>query len=299
MDSNNRTNRFSFFCFHRFRKESFVLFFLFFVLILCGCKREQKGKENFIHFETIKKSVSYHLFDKEDNPNCELELSFTFPSEYSDDKILKKIQNMFVSSAFGENYSNLSPQSALDEYAQNYLNVYKALEADFLKETENLSADESPGSWYFYTEYLSNDIFFNESKIISYTNRLETYTGGAHGAHSYLNHVIDLNTGEWITEEAIFIEGYIEPITKILIEKITELNQIDDPAKLSDIGYFGIEEIQPNGNILINNEGITYTFNEYEIAAYAIGATKVLLSFEEIEPYLKKDSPISQLFDKR
>ena len=296
MDSNSRTTHFPFFCFHLIRKVSFALFF--FVFFLCGCKNGQKEKDNLIHFETIKKSASYHLFDKVDNPNCELELSFTFPSEYSDTVVLKRIQDKFVFSAFGEDYSKLSPQAAVDAYAQNYIEVYKALEPDFEREVETLSADENPGSWYYYTEYRSNDIFFNESKIISYTNKLETYTGGAHGAHSYLNHVIDLNTGEWITEDAIFVEGYTEPITKILIEKITELNQVDDPSKLNEIGYFGIEEIQPNGNILVNNEGITYTFNEYEIAAYAIGATKVLLPFEEIEPYLKKNSPISQLFEK-
>ncbi|MDD6209169.1 MAG: DUF3298 domain-containing protein [Bacteroidales bacterium] len=279
-------------------KTTSILAIFFLSVVICSCKKNTETKENPIKFETITKNASYHLFDKEKNPNCELEIAFTYPTEYTDNNILKEIQNKFIVSALGEDYINENPQKAIEKYIKSYIDTYKELEPDFQKESESLSDDEDPGAWYYYTENLSNDIFFNQAKILSYTNRLETYTGGAHGAHAYNNHVIDLTTGKWITEEDIFVEGYTEPITKLLIEKIAELNQVDDPSKLNEIGYFGIEEIQPNGNILVNEQGITYTFNEYEIAAYAIGVTKVLLPYDEIELYLKKESPIAQLFNK-
>ena len=58
---------------------------------------------------------------------------------------------------------------------------------------------------------------------------------------------------------------------------------------------FSIDEIFPNGNFLIDDNGITYTFNEYEIAAYVVGATNVHLPYEEIQYLLKKESPIAHL----
>ncbi|HNP92166.1 RsiV family protein, partial [Macellibacteroides fermentans] len=53
--------------------------------------------------------------------------------------------------------------------------------------------------------------------------------------------------------------------------------------------------IFPNGNFSVDETGINYTFNEYEIAAYVVGATHVHLSFEEIKHLARKESPIAHL----
>ena len=73
-----------------------------------------------------------------------------------------------------------------------------------------------------------------------------------------------------------------------------KLREVENAKELENIGYFSIEEIFPNGNFLIDEKGITYTFNEYEIAAYVVGPTHVCIPFEEISYLLKGDSPISK-----
>ena len=82
---------------------------------------------------------------------------------------------------------------------------------------------------------------------------------------------------------------------QILIDHIAKQNKVENPKDLENIGFFSVEEIFPNGNFLVDGDGITYTFNEYEIAAYVVRETNVFLPYAEIQYLLKKDSPIYQL----
>ncbi len=275
--------------------QTFKLFiFLFFsMLLMISCQTKSKQTvENNILFDSIQVNQIYHLLDNPNNPNCNLQLSFTFPADFYDNEILKKLKKNFVLSYFGEKYKDLSPNKAIVQYTEDYLQAYKELELDFKKEQNK----KEESNWYSYYEMTSNEIMFNQNEIISYTIYFENYTGGAHGSHTCTNHVINLQTGNLITEEDIFVENYQEDLAQILVNTIAEQREVENVKDLENIGYFSIEEIYPNGNFLINKNGITYTFNEYEIAAYVVGMTQVFLPFNEISFLLKQDSPIASLF---
>ena len=168
-------------------KSLIALFFLGMFVTGCNTNTKQTA-DNDIKFDSIRVDRTYHLLNNPDNPNCNLQLNFTYPAKFSDKEILKKIQNDFVLSYFGENYENLSPEEAVAKYAEDYLNNYKELEADFKAELEK--KDDLPvGAWFSYFEMSSDEIVYNQNDILSYTVSFENYTGGAHGSHAYNNHV--------------------------------------------------------------------------------------------------------------
>lgn len=268
-------------------------------MLVSGCNTGTKeGKENDIAFDSIQVEKIYHLLDNPENPNCNLQIDFTYPVEFADKEVLKKVQEQFVISYFGENYGRLSPEEAVGRYTEDYLAAYQELEADFKQELKR--SDDTPvGAWYSYYEMSSNEIVFNEDGLLSYTVNFENYTGGAHGAHAYANHVINLETGQPVTEEDIFVDNFQDSLAQILVDQIAKQNNVEDAKELENIGFFSIDEIFPNGNFLIDQTGITYYFNEYEIAAYVVGVTQVHLPFDQIEYLLKKESPIRHLIEKR
>lgn len=274
--------------------QKFVAFFLL-SIVASGCiTGAKKTADNDITFDSISVDKTYHLLENPENPNCNLQINFIFPSQYDNKDILKKVQQQFVSSYFGDSYETLSPEEATAKYTEDYLNSYKELTDEY--KAELAKADDTPvGAWFSYYEMSSDDIAYNKNDIISYTVNFENYTGGAHGAHSFTNHVINLKTGNPIAEEDIFVDGYQEDLAQILIDRIAKQNNLDDVKELENIGFFSIDEIFPNGNFLIDDNGITYTYNEYEIAAYVVGATNVHLPYEEIQHLLKKESPIAHL----
>ena len=141
----------------------------------------------------------------------------------------------------------------------------------------------------------SNKITYNKSGLLCFTVNFENYTGGAHGSHSYFNHIINLKTGSAVTEKEVFIDNYEDDLAKILVDAIAKQNQVTDVKALENMGFFSVDEIFPNGNFSVDETGINYTFNEYEIAAYVVGATHVHLSYEEIRHLARKESPIDHL----
>lgn len=274
-------------------KNIITLFLL--SMFVAGCNTGTKQTaENDIKFDSINIEKTYHLLGNPENPNCNLQLNFVYPAKFNNKETVKKIQQQFVFSFFGENYEKLSPEEAVTKYTDDYLDMYKELEADFKAEVAK-EKDTPVGAWYSYIEMCGNHIAYNQKNLLSYTVNLKRYTGGAHGAHSFMNHVVNLKIGNSVTEEDIFVENYQDDLAQLLIDRIAKQNNVENAKDLENIGFFSIEEIFPNGNFLINENGIIYTYNEYEIAAYVVGTTNIYLPYEEIQYLLKKDSPISHL----
>lgn len=277
-----------------------IAVFILALAIATGCTdTNKKNKENAVTFDSIQVDETYHLLGNDSNPNCNLQIKFIFPVKYKDPEILKNIRRIFVDTYFGEDFASLSPEEAVKKYTNDYIAAYKDLEQDFSDDRKKSQATGDPvGAWYSYYENSSDEIRFNRSDILSFTVYLENYTGGAHGAHACNNRAINLKTGKLITERDIFVDDYQDTLAALLVNKIAQENNVSDPKELENAGFFSVEEIYPNNNFLIDDKGITYTFNEYEIAAYVVGQTNVFLPYSELQLILRKDSPISHLIDK-
>ena len=84
---------------------------------------------------------------------------------------------------------------------------------------------------------------------------------------SYLSHA-----------DSFFSDGYVEPLTRLLTKHLPEA--LESPA---DTSMLFLKEIEPNGNFSIGSDGITYIYNQYEIAPYAMGIIRITIPWEEIE----------------
>lgn len=274
-----------------------ILAILLVALFTTGCNTGTKGNsENSITFDSISVEKTYHLMENPDNPNCNLEINFSYPKDFKDKSILKDMQKQFISSYFGEDYENLTPEEAIQKYTEDYLAAYKDLEQDYKEEIAR-SEDTPVDSWYSYYEMSGNELTYNKNNILCYTVSFENYTGGAHGAHTYNNYVLSTETGKLITEEDIFVDSYQEKLAQTLVDQIAKQNNLTDAKELENIGFFSVDEIFPNGNFSIDDSGITYSFNEYEIAAYVVGVINVHIPYQEIRYLLRDDSPIAHLID--
>lgn len=272
-----------------------VCFICLFVISCQPGKKKRTKNDITLTTETVKEN--YHLLENPENPNCSLQLSFTYPLYSGNTDItLDEVQTLFIRSYFGEAYGIYSPEEAVKKYVEDYLRMYKELEADFKEDLEN-AENEPIGAWYSYYETSENEILYNANNILSYNVYFENYTGGAHGAHTTTNHVIDLTTATFVREDDIFIYGFNDKLAKLFVEEIKKQNNLENAEELEDMGYFSIDEIYPNDNFSVDEEGITYSFNEYEIAAYFVGITQIKLTWETVKDLLNPESPVSVLFE--
>lgn len=267
-------------------------------LIITSCKQKtafDPEAENKIKFDSITVNETYHLLGDTTNPFCSLESVFIYPSDYKDKEVLDKLTRHFISSFFGEDSASITPQEAMDKYVQKYIADYKELESDFITETKVTGEKPLPESWFAYYEMSSNEILYNKCNLLSYTVSVEYYTGGAHGGHGYNNHILNIKNGEEVEEDDIFTDNYHDDLAQIIVDAIASDNNVTVPEELESMGYFNVKEIYPNNNFYVDGDGITYTFNEYEIAAYFVGRIDVFLSYDKIRHLISEDSPIAPL----
>ena len=230
-------------------------------LCLSGCKPGAvKEVKNDIQFDSTMVSQQYHLLGNEQYPNCNLQIKFVYPQK-AEANVLPMLQKQFVTAYFGEAYDTLAPTQAVERYTHDYLEAYKDLEDDFETELKRADEDTPVGAWYSYYETSSDQIRYNSNGLLSFTVQFENYTGGAHGAHTYTNHVLNLNTGNALTEEEIFVDDYLDKLSQVLVDHIAAQNKVENAKELENIGFFSIDEIAPNGNFKVDDAGITYTFN--------------------------------------
>jgi hypothetical protein len=200
---------------------------------------------------------------------------------------------------FGETFKGLSPEQVLKEYTQQYINSFRRFETSgtrgiFIEEEGNQYSDSS--GYACYTQ-LHNSILYNQSGFISFLIETVDYAGGMHNSKCAYAYVVNLSTGELLQEKDFAGINYRQNLSPILVEKIAAANGLTDSGELENLGYISLSDIAPNANFTINNEGITYYFNENEIAGTREGIIRVFIPYDEIKFYVAEESPIALFFN--
>ena len=267
---------------------SLLVFLVGLSLLSCKTKKE----ENHIEFDHLKLDEKVFLLPQNDTtlPFADVKIDFIYPKKFNNQEDLSRLQQIFTGTFFNdETYDSLSPQEALNNYVENYTKEYRELTNQYNQDLANLEGDNRP-SWYWYMLQKNNEIVYNDKHILSYLVEHADYTGGAHGSLQVLYYTIDLNELTTITEEDIFQPNYQHELTSKIIEKLMNKYDVDTPEKLIDEGFFDINEIAPNNNFWLNDNGIHYIFNQYEIAPYSMGPIEVTIPYEEIKSIMIPES---------
>ena len=270
---------------------SFILIlFVFSTVLNISCVKKLSSTDNDIVFDTIQTDKSDSIDYKKSKLECNLHISFTYPVSYNKTSQLGDLQKIFIEKFFPPQYSNLSPQEAMEKFSAKYISDFKAIKPEDFFEEDHILEDENN---FMYELSLENEIRYNRNNFISFVVKSIIYEGGAHGSNSIYGYVIDLNTGKILTEEDFAGKNYKKNLASLIAQKIAASKDLKDASQLENIGFFSIENIVPNENFILDDKGITYYFNEYEIAAYFVGTTEVFIPYEELKAYITNDNQIS------
>lgn len=262
--------------------------------LFCSCSQKENIRENDLQFVEFRLDTMSHLFNDTTKPRCDFRLSMEYPAQAASEEELQKVQRIFVTDFFGDKYAAETPVNAATAYLKEYLVNYHQLEEDYSKFTE-IDPEGMSNAWMNYEEFLSSSIAFNAAHLLSYTITMYTYTGGAHGMQSQMNHVLDLREVTPVVLSDIFSEDNLPTVNQLIIDRIARDRGYSNPAQLGEDGFFSIEEVQATDNFLVDANGITWIYNPYEIAVYAAGSITVSLDWDILSTYIREDSPVSLL----
>lgn len=270
--------------------------------ILCGiivgaffsCETKKTDTSNGVIYDSLSVSKIYHMDNDSTKPSCTVKVKYIFPVKYADAGILSKIQRELNYAILeDESYEALSPDSAVEKYAKDYIGNY--IDEAKVQFPDWAESDETEDYFSFYKS-IESKILYDKNKLLSYQVSTMDYKGGANSSTLYKNVVIDLKTGNVVTEQDIFIPDYKKVLNAMLTSKIVEQNNVQKAEELLEFGYWGIEDITSNNNFYLDDSGLIYIFNQGEYSAPSLGKIQVPFSFAELSAILKPDSPISFLF---
>ena len=127
-----------------------------------------------------------------------------------------------------------------------------------------------------------------QKKYKNYLNYLVSYysfRGGAHGIQTLSNIVFDAKTGEQVHEADMFTPGYEAPVAQLLRMAVKTSMEEEDPELMQLVN---LEQVVPNGNYSVHENGMEWLFQPYEVGPYALGIVSATLSWEELKPFMKQ-----------
>ncbi len=230
---------------------------------------------------------SEDLLDRnlENSPVAEIELTLIYPVANNEkDIITDSICRIITNSFFGTNFQPANADSMLTDFENEYYVNYRDQNADRLDN----------GASFSWQKIVSMSVYHNSDFVLCIEYLKYAYSGGAHGMTNISYDNINLKDGNQFAYEDVFLEGTKDSLTKLLTQKLYEDKKIPSNMSLKEAGYF-VKSIAPNHNFFINNNGIGFLYNSYEIAPYSYGQTRIFLKFNQIERLLVPDSPIYKL----
>lgn len=269
--------------------------------LLFSCKNPKSNFDKSITFDSIIVSKQIPLIDNNDTtlPFSQVDIRFIYPVKFGSDEDTKRLQQIFIGTFLNDvSYDSLTPKEAIDKFVTDYTEEYRSLSNDFYSDMQRLGDGNIP-SWYWYQLQNTNHILFQNDSLLSYAVEYSDYTGGAHGSYRILYYNIDLNNIVTLSEEDLFIPNFKKPLSNILVQSLMKQYNVTTPDSLLQHGFFTLEDIVPNNNFWMDDKGIHYTFNQYEIAPYVMGAIDVDIPYAELEHLLKEDNVVKRFFTKK
>ena len=141
-------------------------------------------------------------------------------------------------------------------------------------------------------EYSDSVLFINENIFSIILQNFSFYAGAAHPNTNYYSMTFDLNTGNLVPFDNLFIKksNYLKKISSICIKDLKK--------QAKNFGAEFDEEMLNNGagpksenfsNYNITKKGLLITFNRYQVAAYVFGELEVFIPYNKIKDYINPE----------
>ena len=147
-----------------------------------------------------------------------------------------------------------------------------------LREDEAMRGSEYTMS---FTNELTSKVLWQNSRYLSLEMNTYSFRGGAHGMYGTLLETFDLATGKPLDLTAIIKDTMA--LRPLLEKAFVDAKKTDVPdATLRDLLLPEIKQLPMPAMYCLIPEGVRFVYNPYEVAAYAVGQTDILLTWQQL-----------------
>ena len=258
--------------------KKYIFPFICMLLTLTSCHGVD---EDNVEFETVKADKTVVLSNEENSPTCMVHLSIEEATEANGHR--GELINAAVMKRLLDR-EETSMKLAVEAFAEDYTRSYKE---NMLSLYNQDRADTTKRAWYQYHYIIETSTQKGSKGTIVYLATIDYYEGGAHGINQQITMNFEAKTGRQLTLADIFATGYEQPLKTVLLKALKAKTGCNSLSALHDKGYLYSMDIFPSENFILSEEAITFIYNPYEIAPYAMGSTELIIPFGDVEKILK------------
>jgi len=194
-----------------------------------------------------------------------------------------------------------------EKFNQTVRNLISRKVSDFKKEMTPSAEDElAPDDNPVIDESLGSDINVNyelalaRDDLIAIQFTVSSYSAGAAHPNSYTEVVnFDLKNGTLLKLADLFLPGakYLQTLSNLCIQELTKQAKAQGDYAAMDEDWIkrgAGAELTNYDNWTITRKGLGITFDPYQVAAYAAGPQKVLVSYSALKEIIKPDGVVAQ-----
>ncbi len=258
------------------------------VALTCSCTTNNKHIEDQIDFIAVELSDS--SISKNPQESWRFVGSVELPENSDSTVDIKTLRNSIVANIFGGKFTDRSNRRLLRAYRDSLLeqNKQNAVYLDQFQEDE-------PVVFGFYAMVNGKAHFQSVSdSLLSYSTMVYLCPYGACGNHEmHKNRIYDLGSYTTVSTDDIFMPGYESRLTSI----ITRHPAIRPDTTAVDTAFslpFDSFRFTNSDNLLLDDRGLTITYNPYTIACGAVGTINIALPTNEIADIIDTTSTVGR-----
>lgn len=264
-------------------------------LLLAGCGGGARGADEAARTITVEETARLRPGD-DASPSCTLAIDYQYLPEDAPDGAARRINAAAREALLGPEYGGLAPEEAVDSFRHAYVARYRRDVGDLYEEDLRRAtpADEMP-TWYDHAYCLTVRLAQGREGVVNLCAETSEYTGGAH-PHTWDRWMnFDAADGRRLTREEVFLDGSEAPLCRLLLRELVA----EMAARTDDEDIRSAEDLRRNGvlttgdlyvpdDFLLEKDRVSFLYNRYDIAPYAMGAITLSLTYDEAEPYLAR-----------
>lgn len=137
------------------------------------------------------------------------------------------------------------------------------------------------------------DVATNEHDIVGLVLSGSIFMGGAHGTNYRIYRNLRLSSATVITAADLLQDPLSTDLQHAIEAQIRQQYQLAPDADLTNAGFFD-NQLKPTDNVLIQPDGLRFTYQNYEIGPYVLGQPTAFLPYATVAPLMRHRLPIME-----
>lgn len=226
--------------------------------------------------KTLKKTSEACLVDKDAPSYATLNIQYPYfessVGQYSANELNEMIQKEYiVYTAYDD-----STAKGIDDFANLFFKDFE----EFCRGNEFASAD-----WELNKTI---NVSFLSKTVLSFDDNTDSYTGGAHGFSQIIWHSYDIQKHKKLSLDDVLLADSKDRFRKLAEHYFRKFHELSEDTNLAEAGFeFPDNKFALSDNFALLKRGIMIYYNSYDIAAYVVGPTELLIPYTDLEGMLR------------